>query len=54
MKKMGVVSMEALQTQQYDYIVLAVSKADVTAEITNELSSFGVDKKKIVFGLPMR
>lgn len=54
LKKIGVVSMEALQTQQYDYVVLAVSRTDVAAEITSELISHGVDKKKIVFGLPMR
>ncbi len=49
LKQIGVVGIEALHTRQYDYVVLAVSREDLAAEITGELVSYGVDKGKIVF-----
>ena len=48
LRQMGVVGMEALQTQQYDNVVLAVSRVDVAEEIMNELVSYGVRKEKIL------
>ena len=50
-RRMGVVGIEALRAQNYDYVVLAVSNADVMAEIASQLISYGIDKEKIVFGI---
>ena len=51
LRQMGVVGMEALQTQKYDYVVLAVSMAEMAAEITEQLISCGVDREKIIFAV---
>ncbi len=51
LRQMGVVGMDALHTQQYDYVVLAVSNAEVAAEITNQLISCGVNREKIIVGV---
>lgn len=51
LRQMGVVSMDALHTQQYDYVVLAVSNAEVAEEIANQLISCGVNKEKIILGV---
>lgn len=51
LRQMGVVGMDALHTQVYDYVVLAVSNADVAAEITNQLISYGVNREKIILGV---
>lgn len=49
LRQIGVVGKEALHTQRYDYVVLAVSQTDVAEEIAGELVAYGVDKGKIVF-----
>lgn len=51
LRQMGVVGMDALHTQQYDYVVLAVSNAEIAAEIITQLISNGVDKEKIILGV---
>ncbi len=51
LKQMGVVGIDALYAQQYDYVVLAVSNVEVAAEITNQLISYGVSREKIIFGV---
>lgn len=51
LRQMGIVGMDALHTQQYDYVVLAVSNAEVAEEIANQLISFGVNKEKIILGV---
>lgn len=49
LRKIGVVSMEALHTKVYDYVVLAVRDKDMAAEITDQLVSYGISRKKIIF-----
>lgn len=51
LRRMGVVGMDALHTQEYDYVVLAVSNAEMAGEITNQLISYGVNRKKIILGV---
>lgn len=49
LNKMGVVGLEALQTETYDYVVLAVRTSDLAENITTRLLSCGVDEGKIIF-----
>lgn len=49
LNKMGVVGLEALQTETYDYVVLAVRTSDLAADITTRLLSYGVGREKIIF-----
>lgn len=49
LRQIGVTSLKILQTEEYDYVVIAVRDRDVGAEITSQLISYGVDRKKIVF-----
>lgn len=51
LNRMGVVGMDVLHTLQYDYVVLAVSNAEVAAEITEQLLSYGVNREKIIVGV---
>lgn len=49
LKKMGVTSLKALQTEEYDYVVIAVRDKDMGDEITEQLVSYGINREKIVF-----
>lgn len=49
LRQLGVVGMEALCMEIYDYVVLAVQDRGMAAEITEHLVSYGVCRDKIIF-----
>lgn len=49
--RMGVVGIEALYTEVYDYVVLAVQDRGMAEEIAEQLVSYGVCRDKIIFGV---
>ena len=49
LSQMGVVGMEALYTEAYDYVVLAIQDSGMAAEITEQLVAYGVCRDQIIF-----